>query len=118
VTLTGPKGGQLELFTRDQIRDFHLATLNVLEDVGIAVHDRNAATILADAGAEFDEKTGVVRLPQGMVDDAIRRVPKSVTLGGRTRERDLRLWGKMSTLARAAVLSMYWISTDNAGRRI
>jgi trimethylamine--corrinoid protein Co-methyltransferase len=94
VTLTGAKGGQLELFTRDQIHDFHLATLNILEDVGIAVHDRNAATVLADAGAEFEEKTGVVKLPQGMVNDAIRRVPKSVTLGGRTPKWDLHLWGK------------------------
>jgi len=92
--LTGPKGGQLELFTKDQICDFHLATLNVLEDVGIAVHDRNAAGILADAGAEFNEKTNVVKLPQGMVNDAIRRTPRSVTLGGRTPKWDLHLWGK------------------------
>jgi trimethylamine--corrinoid protein Co-methyltransferase len=92
--LAGFKGGQLELFTKDQIRDFHLATLDVLEDIGIAIHDENAARILAAAGADFDEKTHVVKLPQHLVSDAIRKIPQAVTLAARNPEYDLALWGK------------------------
>ena len=92
--MRGFKGGQLELFTDDQICDFHLATLRVLEEIGIAIHDENAAKILADAGADLDEKTRVVKIPQNLVSDAIRKVPKSVTLGARNPRWDLHLWRK------------------------
>jgi len=92
MLLTGLKGGQLELFTRDQIYDFHLATLKVLEEIGIAVRDENAVSILAKAGASVDEKTYVVKFPQYLVDDAIRKVPKFVTLGARNPKWDLNLW--------------------------
>jgi len=82
------------LFTNDQIYDFHLATLKVLEEIGIAVHDENATKILTQAGADFDEKTRVVKFPQHLVNEAIQRVPKSVTLGARTSKWDLALWKK------------------------
>ena len=92
--MAGSKGGQLELFTNDQIMDFHVASLKVLEEIGIAIHDENAAKILVAAGADLDEKTHVAKLPQHLVNDAIKKVPKSVTLGARDSEWDLTLWRK------------------------
>jgi trimethylamine--corrinoid protein Co-methyltransferase len=89
---TGLKGGRLELFSRDQIYDFHLATLKVLDEVGVAVHDENAARILVHAGASFNERTRVAKIPQYLVEDAIRKVPKAVTLGARNPKWDLHLW--------------------------
>jgi trimethylamine--corrinoid protein Co-methyltransferase len=94
MPFVGLKGGQLELFTKDQIYDFHLATLQVLEEIGIAVHDKEAANILAKAGATVDEKTHVVKFPQYLVDDAIGKLPKHVTLGARNPIWDLNLWNK------------------------
>jgi trimethylamine--corrinoid protein Co-methyltransferase len=91
---TGLKGGRLELFSRDQIYDFHLATLKVLDEVGVAVHDENAARILVRAGARFNERTRVAKIPQYLVEDAIRKVPKAVTLGARNPKWDLHLWKK------------------------
>ena len=92
--MAGSKGGQLELFSNDQIYDFHLATVKVLEEIGIAIRDENASRILRDAGASVDERTHVVKIPQYVVEDAIRKVPKSVTLGARNPKWDLNLWRK------------------------
>jgi len=94
MPLISLKGGQVELFTKDQIYDFHLATIKILEEIGIAVHDEDASRILADAGASVDEKTHIVKMPQYLVEDAIRKVPKSVTLGARNSKWDLELWKK------------------------
>jgi len=93
--MAGFKGGQLELFTKDQVYDFHLATLKVLEEIGIAVHDENAAKILVQAGAHLDEKTRVVKFPQHLVNEAIQEAPKSVTLDARDSKWDLDLWRKI-----------------------
>jgi trimethylamine--corrinoid protein Co-methyltransferase len=94
MPFVGLKGGQLELFTKDQLYDFHLATVKVLEEIGIAIHDRDAVNILAKAGASVDEKTHVVKFPQYLVDDALRKFPKHVTLGARNPKWDLNLWNK------------------------
>jgi trimethylamine--corrinoid protein Co-methyltransferase len=61
-----------------QCRRIHLATLAVLERVGVDVHDQRARTILADGGATVD---GIrVRLPQHMVETALRTAPRRMTL--------------------------------------
>lgn len=56
----------------------HLATLEVLERVGVDVHDEKAIEILAGGGANVD---GIrVRIPEFMVTEALAKAPKRLTL--------------------------------------
>jgi trimethylamine---corrinoid protein Co-methyltransferase len=56
----------------------HQATLEILERVGVDVHDPQARDILAGAGAGVD---GIrVRLPEHMVEAALRTAPRRMTL--------------------------------------
>lgn len=61
-----------------ECRRIHLATLELLERVGVDVHDAKAIEILAGGGAMVD---GIrVRLPEHMVAAALRSAPQRMTL--------------------------------------
>ncbi len=56
----------------------HLATLEVLDRVGVDVHDSKAIEILAGGGARID---GIrVQIPEFMVEEALRKAPQRMTL--------------------------------------
>jgi trimethylamine--corrinoid protein Co-methyltransferase len=61
-----------------ECRGIHFASLEVLERVGVDVHDEKAIEILAGAGARVEGMR--VRIPEYLVEDALRRVPRRMTL--------------------------------------
>ncbi|MGQ9588471.1 MAG: trimethylamine methyltransferase family protein, partial [Thermoplasmata archaeon] len=73
-----------ELLSRDDKKRIHEATLEIMEEVGVKIHSPTARAALKKVGASVDEKTDVVRFPGGLVDSLVRKIPKSLTLAGRT----------------------------------
>lgn len=59
------------------------AAFEVLEKSGVAVYSKSAQAAFKNAKADVDEATGVVKLPRGLVEDAIASNPSSITLFGR-----------------------------------
>jgi trimethylamine--corrinoid protein Co-methyltransferase len=92
--MQGVEGGQLKLLSQDCVDKIHSASLDVLERVGMLFEYDEALAILADVGAEVNHKTKVVKIPRHLVDEAIRKTPRSVTLCGRNPRNDLRLEGR------------------------
>jgi trimethylamine--corrinoid protein Co-methyltransferase len=82
-------GFRLEVFTDDELREIHLATLEVLGETGVFVEDAEAQDIFEQAGAEVDRDRQVVRIPAHLVDDAVRSAPPKVVLCGRDPARDV-----------------------------
>jgi trimethylamine--corrinoid protein Co-methyltransferase len=70
-----------------------MAAMEVLERVGIAFHHDAALKLLADAGANVDNKTTVARLPEYLVRDALRKVPSQVVLDARNPKYNLKIGG-------------------------
>jgi trimethylamine--corrinoid protein Co-methyltransferase len=69
----------------------HMATLEILERVGVDVHSEKAREILAAGGASVD---GIrVRLPEYMVSKALSTVPQRMTLYDRNGRVAIRAWG-------------------------
>ena len=61
-----------------ECRQIHLATLEVLERVGVDVHEDRARKILAGGGARVE---GIrVRIPEYLVEEALRRAPRRMTI--------------------------------------
>lgn len=87
-------GFGLNVFSDDELHAIHDGTLEVLEKTGIKVESKEALDIFAAGGASVDFKTGVVKLPAYMVEDAIRSAPNSVLLAGRNPKHDIVLGGK------------------------
>ncbi len=64
------------------------AAFEILEKSGMMVFPETGFEAFKAAGAPADESTKVVRLPRGMVEDAIASNPSSITLHSRDGEND------------------------------
>ncbi len=82
-------GLRLEVFTADELREVHLATLEVLSRTGVFVEDDEALELFAGAGAEIDHTRRVAHLPQHVVEEAVRTAPAKVVLCGRDPANDV-----------------------------
>jgi len=69
----------------------HMATLEILERVGVDVHDEKARTLLVKGGAKAD---GIrVRVPEYRVEKALSLTPRRMTLYNRNDQVAIRAWG-------------------------
>jgi len=81
----------LNMLSTKDYRDIHLATMQVLDTTGIFVEDPQALEIFGSCGASVDKNSKIVKLPAGIVEDAIRSAPEQVMLAGRNPDRDILL---------------------------
>jgi trimethylamine--corrinoid protein Co-methyltransferase len=81
------------LLTEDQIREIHLASLDILETVGVRVNHYEAVGMLAAAGCRV-QAGNVVRIPRWLVDACIRSAPSRITVYNRLGEEAMRLEGR------------------------
>jgi len=88
------KGGQLKILNSDELYEIHLATLEILERVGVKVSEQKALRMLAEAGASVDFKEKIARIPGYIVEEAIEKAPSGFTLFGRDPKYKLRLQDK------------------------
>jgi trimethylamine--corrinoid protein Co-methyltransferase len=69
----------------------HIASLEILERVGIDVHDERAHELLAKGGAKAD---GIrIRIPEHTVEKALALTPRRMTLYDRHGQVAIRAWG-------------------------
>jgi len=87
----GLKGGVLRYITKEQVESIHAATLEVLERVGMSSESERIMEAFKEAGAEVDFKSKLIRIPQHLVEEAIRKAPKEIILCGRNPKHDILL---------------------------
>jgi len=88
------KGGQLRILTNDELYEIHLATLEILERIGVKVSEQKALRMLGEAGANIDVKEKIARIPHYLVEEAIKKAPSGFTLFGRDLKYKLKLEDK------------------------
>lgn len=71
-------GFGLNVFSQDDLQQIHLATLDVLWDIGLRVKSPKAREILGDNGCVVDRKTEIVKFPPHLVEGAIQSAPATV----------------------------------------
>lgn len=79
----------VQLLSEAQVDEVYGAALWVLRNVGVTFEDEAARQILARAGAKVDGK--VVKIPERLVEEALRRSPATLTLAARTPAQDVEL---------------------------
>jgi len=89
----GVRGGQLKVLSRNQIRDVHYATLDVLQHTGVVVHSEEALKVLDEAGADIDYEKERAWIPPHLVEEAIRKTPHGFRLCGRNPKKYCKLEG-------------------------
>lgn len=90
-----PKGKiAFHMFQKDDLKSLHWGTLDVLENAGIKVFSKECLKLLEDAGASVDYKTSTAKIPGNLVEEAIRRAKKNITLCARNPKYDVVLDGR------------------------
>jgi trimethylamine--corrinoid protein Co-methyltransferase len=73
---------KLEVFTKDEIKQIHSATMDLLSTVGIKIDSKETKELLANHGAELDENSNFVKFPEALVKEQLKKVPSSFKLHG------------------------------------
>jgi trimethylamine--corrinoid protein Co-methyltransferase len=76
---------------RAECEKIHVASLEILERVGIDVHDEKALGLLVKGGAQADGLR--VRIPEYLIDKALAVTPRRITLYDRHGNVAIRAWG-------------------------
>ena len=82
------------MFQKEDLNSLHWGTLDVLENAGIKVFSKECLKLLEDAGCTVDYKTSGVKIPGNLVEEAIRRAKKNITLCARNPKYDVVLDGR------------------------
>jgi trimethylamine--corrinoid protein Co-methyltransferase len=77
------RGRGLEYLGRQEILDWHNASLQLLATVGAQVSWKPALDLLAEAGCDVDRLRGIVRMPGHLVEKALACAPGRFRMGGR-----------------------------------
>lgn len=77
-----------ELLTLQQVEETHTASLEILAEVGLLVHNSKARQVFKSHGCEVDGETGRVCFPRPVVEEFRRMVPPKFTFRGRDPQYD------------------------------
>ncbi|MEJ5226045.1 MAG: trimethylamine methyltransferase family protein, partial [Anaerolineales bacterium] len=97
----------LNLFSPEDVRRLHAATLDVIETVGVRFPSARAQEIWASHGAQVDKASGIVKVPAHLIEKALQSAPPAYSLAARDPTQDLPLDGEH-----------VWVGTDGCGVEI
>ncbi len=83
--------GRLILLSDDEVVRIHETSLKILQEIGIKVLSKKVQSLLGEKGAEVDASRSTVKIPSSLVEEAIKKAPKEMTLCGRNPKSDLKL---------------------------
>ena len=75
-------------YSQDELETIHLASLDILYNVGLRVESAEARERFAAGGCVVDPDTHIVRIPPYIVEESIRTAPPNILLAGRDPEKD------------------------------
>jgi trimethylamine--corrinoid protein Co-methyltransferase len=83
------KGLIIRMLTDDEIERIHLATLDLLEQVGLYSDSQRILNLFHNSGADVDLNRKTIKLPRYIVEESIKKAPKEVKFFGRNSKQDL-----------------------------
>ena len=88
----GMSGGTLKPLSETDIQNIHRTALDALEQIGLADAPESGVAYLTAAGA-IQGEDGRIRFPRALVEDALAKACRDITLCGRDPSHDLNLNG-------------------------
>ncbi len=64
----------------EELERIDAASVEILSRVGVRVQSPRAVEILADGGSEVEKESGVVKIPEGLIRNALSTVPSHIDL--------------------------------------
>lgn len=88
----GMEGGTLKVLSDAQVAQIHEAALQALETIGLADAPQSGIDLMVSVGAVLGDD-GRLRFPRQVVEDALGKAARGITLMGRDAAHDLHLSG-------------------------
>lgn len=70
----------LKFLSEEEIQTLHESTLEILDNIGIIIDNKELQGILTEEGAKVERETDIVKLPPELVEEAIERTPEEFSL--------------------------------------
>ncbi|UCE91771.1 MAG: trimethylamine methyltransferase family protein [Methanobacteriota archaeon] len=77
------------LLSKEEQDLIHQYSLKSLQEIGMLIRSDSTLKMLQDAGAEVDHSKKIAKMPESMVDEALKGAPKSIRLCARDGKNDL-----------------------------
>ena len=90
------------IVSEDELEAIHLASLRVLEEIGLDVLYPEAKDLLSQAGAALSPGSDRVRIPWALVEQALASVPHRLTLHARNPAHSLQIGGDWTAFCAVA----------------
>ncbi len=84
---------KLELLPRTEVERIHLASMKLLEEIGVMIYNDNALRLLKNAGVEVDFSKKIAYIPQHLVKESLIKAPSVIRLYSRNGKHDRILEG-------------------------
>ena len=84
----------IEILSHDDVETIHKSSLNLLEDTGVKVYSDKALKILENSAATVDSDKRVAKFPSYLVEEALRKCPRTFRLCARNPKLDITLDGR------------------------
>lgn len=104
-----------EVLSADEVEHIHQASLRLLAEIGMSMHDPQARDILRRAGCDVDEDSMRVRFDPAFVEAQVAKAPAQFKLRSRNPARDLTLGGNHVNFT--SVVGPAYCSDLDRGRR-
>lgn len=85
------KGNCLQPLATEEVEHIHRGSLDILAETGMVIRDGEIVQRLREAGCQADPGRGLVKISPDLVEEALCRAPRVVTLCGRSSEHDMQL---------------------------
>ncbi|MHC4558412.1 MAG: trimethylamine methyltransferase family protein [Planctomycetota bacterium] len=107
---------QLEILSKQEIKNIKDASILILRDTGIMVHHEDMLHILSQAGATVDLEHSIARLPERLIMDCIAKAGKQYVLYGRNGNQTAR-FGYGDLVLMSSPGQFAWIDLQTGQRR-
>jgi trimethylamine--corrinoid protein Co-methyltransferase len=91
MPIRGLKGGFLKFLDIEDLDAIHIATLEVLSEVGVKMEHRPALEIFSAFGAKVDFEQSVVKIDEHLLKKALSTAPSRFTLYGKNEDLDVKV---------------------------
>ena len=81
----------MRFLSSDEEEFVHDKSLETLSEIGVRVRSDSVLSMLDDSGANVDKESRVARMPEGMVNDALKKAPSSFRMCARNRANDIKI---------------------------
>ena len=110
-----PGSLRIQSLSRDDCARIHQASMELLSGTGVVVTSKKAQAIFAGHGATVDTSDNRVHLSAQLVEKALATIPSTITIPGRTPDRDYVMGG--DNLGFINFGSTVWLNDLHTGKR-